>query len=182
MRKEDNKIEEMEEINLRSEEVQEIMGRIPPWIERWGITLIALLLVVILVGAALFPYPDTLAGRFIFLSETGRKEGCHMGYAMLPAQGIGQVKKGQDVKVRLENYPDREFGYLTGKVHDVAYIPDDNGLYQVNILFPNGLKTSEGVLLPTKCQMSGTVEIVVADKRLIDRFGIMSSVTKQKKP
>ena len=59
---------------------------------------------------------------------------------ILPAQGIGQVKTGQDVKVRLDNYPDREFGYLTGKVHDVAYIPDDNGLYQVNIFFLMGLK------------------------------------------
>ena len=56
MSKEDiEKIEE-EEINLRSEEVQEIMGRVPPWIERWGITVIALLLVVILAGAAMFPY------------------------------------------------------------------------------------------------------------------------------
>ena len=70
MSKYDKKIEEAEEINLRSEEVQEIMGRVPPWIERWGITVIALLLVVILAGAALFPYPDTLTGRFIFLSET----------------------------------------------------------------------------------------------------------------
>lgn len=182
MSKYDKKIEEAEEINLRSEEVQEIMGRVPPWIERWGITVIALLLVVILAGAALFPYPDTLTGRFIFLSETGKKKELHMGYAMLSAQGIGQVKTGQDVKIRLENYPDREFGYLTGKVHDVAYIPDDNGLYQVNIIFPNGLKTSEGDFLPTKCQMSGTAEIVVADKRLIDRLGIMSSVTKRKKP
>lgn len=179
MSKIDNKIEESEEINLRSEEVQEIMGRVPPWIERWGITVIALILVVLLAGAALFPYPDTLTGRFIFLPETGKKE-LHMGYAMLPVQGIGQVKRGQAVKIRLENYPDREYGYLTGKVHEVAYIPDDNGLYQVNIIFPNGLKTSEGDFLPTKRQMSGTAEIVVADKRLIDRLGIMSSVTKHK--
>ena len=95
---------------------------------------------------------------------------------MLPALGLGQVKKGQEVKVRLENYPDREFGYLTGKVGNVANIPDGNGLYQVDILFPNGLKTSEEMLLPTNCQMIGTAEIVVADKRLIDKIGIMKSL------
>ena len=56
--------EGVDEINLRSEEVQEIMGRIPSWIERWGITAIGLLLMIILAGAALFPYPETLTGRF----------------------------------------------------------------------------------------------------------------------
>lgn len=95
---------------------------------------------------------------------------------MLPALGIGQVKKGQDVKIRLENYPDREFGYLTGRVHGIANIPDENGLYQVDILFPDGLKTSEEILLPANSQMIGTAEIVVADKRLIDKIGIMKSL------
>ena len=176
MNKEDiEKIEE-EEINLRSEEVQEIMGRVPPWIERWGITVIALLLVVILAGAAMFPYPDTLTGSFVFMPENSIKVKYHTGYAMLPALGLGQVKKGQEVKVRLENYPDREFGYLTGKVGNVANIPDGNGLYQVDILFSNGLKTSEKTLLPTNCQMIGTAEIVVADKRLIDKIGIVKSI------
>ncbi len=168
--------EGVDEISLRSEEVQEIMGRVPSWIERWGITVIAMLLVVILAGAALFPYPDTLTGRFSFVPYNGMNKKQPVGYAMLPALGIGQVKKGQDVKIRLENYPDREFGYLTGRVHGIANIPDENGLYQVDILFPDGLKTSEEILLPANSQMMGTAEIVVADKRLIDKIGIMKSL------
>ena len=55
MSKQDIEKVEAEVINLRSEEVQEIMGRIPTWIERWGITAIGLLLMIILAGAALFP-------------------------------------------------------------------------------------------------------------------------------
>lgn len=178
MSKEDIEKVEEEEISLRSEEVQEIMGRVPPWIERWGITVIALLLVVILAGAAIFPYPDTLTGRFYFVPDNGMNKKRPMGIAMLPALGIGQVRKGQDVKVRLENYPDRKFGYLAGKVNCIANIPDENGLYQVDILFPDGLETSEDVLLPTNCQMTGTAEIVVADKRLIDQLGIVRPIVR----
>ncbi|MBO6015753.1 MAG: RpiB/LacA/LacB family sugar-phosphate isomerase, partial [Lachnospiraceae bacterium] len=76
--------------------------------------------------------------------------GCdHGGYELKELVKKHLEEKGQEVKVRLENYPDREFGYLTGKVGNVANIPDGNGLYQVDILFPNGLKTSEEMLLPT---------------------------------
>lgn len=46
------------EINLRSEEVQEVLGGIPHWILRWGITWLAVFMVILLVGSALFKYPD----------------------------------------------------------------------------------------------------------------------------
>lgn len=46
------------DINLRSEEVQEILGGVPAWILRWGISLLALLIIILLVGSAFFKYPD----------------------------------------------------------------------------------------------------------------------------
>lgn len=49
---------EHREINLRSEEVQEVLGSIPSWILRWGITWLAVFMVILLVGSALFKYPD----------------------------------------------------------------------------------------------------------------------------
>lgn len=175
MGKEDFEIERNEgedEINLRSEEVQEIMGRIPSWIERWGITIIGLLLIVILAGAALFPYPETLTGRFVFKPVCPNKEKIIVGYILLPAHGLGRVKQGQEVIVRLENYPENEFGFLTGKVHKIANVPDTEGNYHVDILFPNGLRTSEGIYLPTDWQLSGSAEIIVAERKLIERMRI----------
>lgn len=173
MSKQDIEKEEAEVINLRSEEVQEIMGRVPSWIERWGITIIGLLLIIILAGAALFPYPDTLIGRFVFIPACHCTKNNIVGYAFLPAHGIGRVKKGQEARIRLENYPDGEFGYLNGKVYNIAKIPDENGLYEVEILFPNGLETSNGIQLPTDRQLIGTTEIVMSEKRLIERMEII---------
>ncbi|MCD8179464.1 MAG: HlyD family secretion protein [Tannerellaceae bacterium] len=48
------------EIELRSEEFQEILGSVPPWISRRGITLIGAIVVIILTGSAIFKYPDTI--------------------------------------------------------------------------------------------------------------------------
>ena len=46
------------DIELRSEEVQEVMGQVPAWIVRWGIRLLFLVVVTLLVGSCFFKYPD----------------------------------------------------------------------------------------------------------------------------
>lgn len=45
-------------IELRSEEVKELLGQVPRWILRWGITTVALTVVMLITGSALFRYPD----------------------------------------------------------------------------------------------------------------------------
>ena len=48
------------EIELRSEEVQEVMGKIPPAILRYGIVVLLGIMAVVLAGSACFSYPDTV--------------------------------------------------------------------------------------------------------------------------
>ena len=47
-----------EKIELRSEEVQELLGQVPRWILRWGITIITLTVIILIIGSTLFRYPD----------------------------------------------------------------------------------------------------------------------------
>ena len=56
-------------IELRSEEVQEILGHIPPWIVRWGITTFFIILITLFIGSAFFAYPDVVSGEIEILSE-----------------------------------------------------------------------------------------------------------------
>lgn len=48
------------EIELRSEEVQEVMNHIPSWILRWGITVLFSIVIILLMGSFLFRYPDII--------------------------------------------------------------------------------------------------------------------------
>ena len=56
-------IPEEEKIELRSEELQEVLGRVPPWILRWGITLLAAIAVLLVAGSIVFKYPDVITAR-----------------------------------------------------------------------------------------------------------------------
>lgn len=51
------------EDDIRSEEVQEIMGRMPSWIVRRGIMLVGILILCLFVGAYFFKYPDIIPAR-----------------------------------------------------------------------------------------------------------------------
>lgn len=48
-----------------SEEVQEIMGHVPRWIVRWGITVFFFLFMMLLVGTYFFSYPVVVSTPFV---------------------------------------------------------------------------------------------------------------------
>ena len=50
--------EHLELLESRSEDVQEILGYVPRWIVRWGITVIFISILVLLVGSWFFRYPE----------------------------------------------------------------------------------------------------------------------------
>lgn len=63
-------IDKNSKIELRSEEVQEIMGQIPSWILRWGITVIGMVLFGLFLGSYFFKYPDILIAPVVITSSS----------------------------------------------------------------------------------------------------------------
>ncbi len=53
---------------LRSDEVIEIIGKMPSWMMRRGITLIGLIFLSILIAAWFFKYPDTIVSKMVISS------------------------------------------------------------------------------------------------------------------
>ena len=66
MEKEDKKYKPIE---LRSEEVQEIMNKVSPWILRSGITLLFLIVTMLLIGSWFFKYPDVIQAEITVTSQ-----------------------------------------------------------------------------------------------------------------
>jgi len=87
-----------------------------------------------------------------------------------PAQNSGKIKVGQKVNIKLENYPDTEFGVLNGIVKSISLIPDKEGLYFIDVELPKKMITSYNKPINFKQEMRGTAEIITEDLRLIDRF------------
>lgn len=87
-----------------------------------------------------------------------------------PARNSGKLKKGQPVYIKLENYPDTEFGTIKGEVSKISYIADNDGLYVIDVKLPKKLITSHHKEINFKHEMSGIAEIVTEDLRLTQRF------------
>ena len=87
-----------------------------------------------------------------------------------PGQNSGKIKIGQKVNLKIENYPDREFGVLNGVVKNISIVPDINGLYVIDVELPKVLVTSYGKTIDFKQEMRGSAEIITEDLRLIERF------------
>ena len=93
-----------------------------------------------------------------------------LGKALLPLQGSGKVHVGQRVHIRLNNYPDQEFGYVKGQVASISPAPTEEGMYIVEITLPDGMQTNYGKQLPVSRELKGTADIILADKNVLERL------------
>jgi multidrug resistance efflux pump len=62
-------LSDSEKIELLSDDVQEIMGHVPPWLIRWGITVLFFILVGVIAGSFVFKYPDVITSSMVIISE-----------------------------------------------------------------------------------------------------------------
>lgn len=90
-------------IELRSEDVNDILSRPPGWILRWGSAVIFIIVALLLVGSAIFKYPDRLVAPVLVTSEN------------LPAQLVAKTTG------RLQNIFKKE-GELVSKSELIATI------------------------------------------------------------
>lgn len=97
-----------------SEEVQDILGHIPRWIVRWGITLLFTTLLVIVVGSYFLKYPEKVvtpisitthnAPAPVIVSPGGRIEKWFIDEKQEVQKGdvIAQLESGDDLETILE--------------------------------------------------------------------------------
>lgn len=99
------------------------------------------------------------------------------GQMLLPTSGAGKVQIGQEVVVKLDDFPYLEYGSVRGTVESISISKKQEQTaqgaietYLVLVKFDNGLKTNYGEYIKTDKSTSGTGEIITKDRRLIERF------------
>lgn len=100
-----------------------------------------------------------------------------LGQVNLPALGAGKVKVGQEVIIKLDNYPYQEYGSIKGKVNSISLttnpVKTEKGVletYLILVDLPQQLKTNYGAKLKAKFEIKGTAEIVTHKRRLFERL------------
>ncbi len=100
-----------------------------------------------------------------------------LGQMLLPTLGAGKVKVGQEVVVKLDDFPYLEYGSVRGTVISISMSKKEEKttqgemeVYLVLVQFNEGLKTNYGEYIKTDKATSGTAEIITKDRRLIQRL------------
>lgn len=148
--------------------VQEIMGTVPSWIVRWGVSVILGILLIILVGACLIDYPLIVRGRAVVSIDV---DGSAEGAMYIQPRDAVRLCSGQRVIVRLDAYPYMEYGVLDGilstDVLSTLHSKDGILSYSVRIDFPNGSVSSSGHELDGLTEMEGDAEILIGKTKIL---------------
>lgn len=100
-----------------------------------------------------------------------------VGQVLLPSSGAGKINIGDKVTIKLDDYPYMEYGSVEGIVKNISLIPQARqteknpiNTYMVEVELPRELTTNYGQKLQFKPNISGTADIIVNKRRLIERL------------
>jgi HlyD family secretion protein len=89
--------------------------------------------------------------------------------ANVPVSGLGKVKTGQEVNIKLSGYPYMELGVLKGRISTLSLVPAGD-YYIAEIDLINGLISTYGINLGFINEMTGTADVITENSRLIFRL------------
>jgi multidrug efflux pump subunit AcrA (membrane-fusion protein) len=89
--------------------------------------------------------------------------------ATIQPAGLGRVRTGQEVNIKLSGFPYMEFGVLKGRIRSISMVPTGEG-YITEIDPVNGMRSTYGIDIGFISEMTGTADIITDNRRLIYRF------------
>ncbi|MCL4481040.1 MAG: HlyD family secretion protein [Bacteroidetes bacterium] len=102
-----------------------------------------------------------------------------LGQVYLPSQGAGKVLVGQEVIIRLDNYPYMEYGSIGGKVTMISALSNqtetfakknDIQTYLITVDLPNKLTTNYGTTLDFNYEIKGVADILTKKRKFLLRL------------
>lgn len=111
---------------------------------------------------------DIHTGDELFSVIPSRKQE-FVGKCILPVANTGKLEVGQQVNIKLDNYPYNENGMLTGTLINISEVPNKD-TYAIDVKLNNGLTTSYHKTLQYKEQMKGKADIITKNVSVMDRI------------
>ena len=102
-----------------------------------------------------------------------------LGQVYLPSTGAGKVAEGQDVIIKLDNYPYIEYGSINGKVKTISQLSNQSvevsgqnkiNTYLITVDLPIELTTNYGAKLDFRYEIKGIADILTKRRKLLERL------------
>lgn len=105
-------------------------------------------------------------GQFLFYIAP--PEGSYYAALYINSPAIQKIQAGQQVKLNLPDYTGTD-DYFNGIVNHVSTTKTSKGYY-IRVVLPNGLKSNKNKILHFKDDVSGSADIIINKRRLLDKF------------
>ena len=151
-----------EQIELRSEKVRNIIGRVPSLLIRTGITIITLLIVGLATATCFIPYPENVKSNVEVIIDSNDEMEL---VTFIRYTEIIRIKENMPVSIEMEGYNARIYGYLKGKVKSIhKEVSRERGenYFRVDLKLDNASDYHK-----IKKDMKGTVSILLSDHSLM---------------
>lgn len=102
-----------------------------------------------------------------------------LGQVYLPSHGAGKVAVGQDVIIKLDNYPYIEYGSVSGNVKTISQLSSQTAesagqniinTYLITVDLPLELTTNYGAKLDFRFEIKGIADILIKRRKLLERL------------
>lgn len=84
--------------------------------------------------------------------------------------GFGKIKNGQRVIIKLDGFPESEYGHIEGRVSLITGLPDGRDSFLIKVELPAGLQTSYNRQISFQNSLSASGQVITENRRLSDRF------------
>ena len=164
----------MDSIELRSEKVRTIIGKMPPGIVRSGTLILFVVFLLLIIGSYFFPYSETITVpvqvKKSQIISTKSPSQHYIVIAYIPIDLQSKIAKGLQAVVEIEGYGKNTNGQIVCKVQsrmDTTVIKDNKKYILFNLSLNNGLITSKGKSIPFYHNMQGNGTIILKKERLL---------------
>ena len=148
-----------------SDEITEIITKVPSWLLRWGIMIFGGILLMALSISAVIRYPDTI--KLPVKIQAGHNITDTYGVVTISQDLYTKIKVGQFVNIQLKVYPIDVYGQLKGLINYISPEPNDRGLFMVKIKLDTSAIIQPIVL---KSWMTGQADVITKDVTVFQRL------------
>jgi hypothetical protein len=162
-----NEVENQNEIQLRSPEINEIISSPPKSIVRWGSSIILLIILFLLTGSYFLSFPDKIFAETTIINDKSRK---YIALLKFNNSGFGKVCKGQKVIIKIDGFPYMEFGSIKGIIMSSGVINKSERAIIAMALLDYPLITNYGKRIDFSGELTGSAEIITREISLLERM------------
>jgi len=185
-------------LDIESENIQDVLDRNSHWILRYGIISIFLLIIAVLIGSYFIKYPEkgtfeiSISKNFLNDSDIVNNSELikykeiaiedtlyYIGKIRIPNIYSCNINKGQDVLIKLINYSNNEKSIIQSKISTVYFIPNyDYSIAEVYL--PLKSLRSFYKEISYKKELKGTAILTTGEDRfLLKIFQPLKSIFKE---